>query len=83
MVFTVAACPLDEKGRDVAAGDDRRQTQQVMANLSEALAASGAVLTVLKTTVCVAPTNRSDLLAAWDIVHAPSASATRRARCSA
>jgi enamine deaminase RidA (YjgF/YER057c/UK114 family) len=42
-----------------------------MANLGEALAAAGAVLTdVLKTTVYVASADRSDLVAAWDVVRA-------------
>jgi len=71
LVFTAGACPLDENEALVGAGDVRRQAQQVMANLSEALAAAGATLTnVLKTTVYVASADRSDLLAAWDVVHA-------------
>ena len=40
-----------------------------MENLSEALAGAGARLgDVVKTTVYVATTQRSDLLAAWDVV---------------
>ena len=71
LVFTAGACPLDENEALVGAGDVRRQAQQVMANLGEALAAAGAALTdVLKTTVYVASADRSDLLAAWDVVHA-------------
>ena len=55
----------------VGAGDVARQAQQVMANLTEALAAAGAALTdVLKTTVYVASGDRRDLLAAWDVVRA-------------
>ena len=55
----------------VGAGDVARQAQQVMANLTEALAAAGATLTdVLKTTVYVASGDRCDLLAAWDVVRA-------------
>jgi enamine deaminase RidA (YjgF/YER057c/UK114 family) len=43
----------------------------VVANLTEALAAAGARLAdVLKTTVYVASSNRSDLVAAWDVVRA-------------
>jgi enamine deaminase RidA (YjgF/YER057c/UK114 family) len=53
--FTVGACPLDENEAVVGVGDVRRQTQQVMANLTEALAAAGATLTdVLNTTVYIA-----------------------------
>ena len=71
LVFTAGACPLDENEAVVGAGDVRRQAQQVMANLSEALAAAGATLTdVLKTTVYAASADRGDLLAAWDAVRA-------------
>jgi enamine deaminase RidA (YjgF/YER057c/UK114 family) len=71
LVFTAGACPLDENEALIGAGDIRRQARQVMANLSEALAAAGAALTdVLKTTVYVASDDHSDLLAAWDVVHA-------------
>jgi enamine deaminase RidA (YjgF/YER057c/UK114 family) len=71
LVFTAGACPLDGNEAVVGAGDVRRQAQQVMTNLSEALAAAGAALTdVLKTTVYVASADRSDLVAAWDVVHA-------------
>jgi len=71
LVFTAGACPLDENEAVVGVGDVRRQAEQVMANLSEALAAAGAALTdVLKTTVYVASGDQSDLVAAWDVVHA-------------
>jgi enamine deaminase RidA (YjgF/YER057c/UK114 family) len=71
LVFTAGACPLDENEAVVGVGDVRRQAEQVMANLSEALAAAGAALTdVLKTTVYVASGDHSDLVAAWDVVHA-------------
>ena len=71
LVFTAGACPLDENEMVVGAGDVARQTQQVMANLTEALAAAGAALTdVLKTTVYVASGDRCDLLAAWDVFRA-------------
>jgi enamine deaminase RidA (YjgF/YER057c/UK114 family) len=69
--FTAGACPLDENETLIGAGDIRSQAQQVMANLSEALAAAGAALTdVLKTTVYVALAGHGDLLAAGDVVHA-------------
>jgi enamine deaminase RidA (YjgF/YER057c/UK114 family) len=71
MVFTAGACPLDADGATVAVGDVAGQARQVMANLVEALAGAGAELTdVLKTTVFVATTDRSDLVAAWDVVRA-------------
>jgi enamine deaminase RidA (YjgF/YER057c/UK114 family) len=71
LVFTAGACPLDQNEAVVGAGDVRRQAQQVMANLTEALAAAGAALTdVLKTTVYVASGDRRDLLTVWDVVRA-------------
>jgi enamine deaminase RidA (YjgF/YER057c/UK114 family) len=71
LVFTAGACPLDENEVIVGAGDVRLQAQQVIANLAEALTAAGASLAeVLKTTVYVASSDRSDLMAAWDVVEA-------------
>jgi enamine deaminase RidA (YjgF/YER057c/UK114 family) len=71
MVFTAGACPLDADGTTVAVGDVAGQARQVMANLEVALEAAGAGLSdVLKTTVYVATTQRSDLTAAWDVVRA-------------
>src|SRR3954470_472981 len=62
MVFTAGACPLDEDGATVAAGDVAGQARQVMANLVTALEAAGAGLSdVLKTTVYVATADRADL----------------------
>ena len=69
-MFTAGACPLDEQGAVVAAGDVAGQAEQVMANLRIALAAAGAQLTdVVKTTVYVATAQRQDLVAAWEVVH--------------
>ena len=69
-VFTAGACPLDEEGAVVAAGDVAGQAEQVMANLRSALAAAGAQLTdVVKTTVYVATAQRQDLVTAWEVVH--------------
>ncbi|MFC4015023.1 RidA family protein [Nonomuraea purpurea] len=70
-VFTAGACPLDAEGRTVAVGDYAGQAEQVMRNLATALEAAGASLTdVVKTTVYVASSNQSDLVAAWDVVRA-------------
>lgn len=69
MVFTAGACPLDADGATVAVGDVAGQARQVVENLVAALEAAGAGLDdVLKTTVYVATTERSDLLAAWQVV---------------
>jgi enamine deaminase RidA (YjgF/YER057c/UK114 family) len=71
LVFTAGACPLDENGLIVGAGDVRLQAGQAVANLAEALAAAGTGLAdVLKTTVYVASGERADLVAAWEIVRA-------------
>ena len=69
-VFTAGACPLDKPGWTVAAGDVVAQTEQAMGNLRHALRAAGADIDdVVKTTVYVASSKRSDLVAAWQVVH--------------
>ncbi|PJJ62030.1 RidA family protein [Compostimonas suwonensis] len=69
LVVTAGACPLDADGAIVAPGDVRAQTQQVMANLVVSLAEAGASLTdVVKTTVYVASSDRSELGLAWEVV---------------
>jgi len=71
MVFTAGACPVDADGVPVAVGDVAGQARQVMDNLVLALEGAGAELgDVLKTTVYVATTDRSELMAAWDVVRA-------------
>ena len=69
MTFTAGACPLDADGATVAVGDVAAQARQVMTNLVTALEGAGSGLgDVLKTTVYVATTDRSDLVAAWEVV---------------
>lgn len=69
LVLTAGACPLDAEGRTVAVGDVAGQARQVVTNLVEALAAAGCRLTdVLRTTVYVASSERSDLGLAWEVV---------------
>jgi enamine deaminase RidA (YjgF/YER057c/UK114 family) len=71
LIFTAGACPLDEDGATVGAGDVRAQARHCVVNLEAALAAAGAGLgDVLKTTVYVASTERADLVAAWEQVRA-------------
>jgi enamine deaminase RidA (YjgF/YER057c/UK114 family) len=71
LIFTAGACPLDDKGEVVGVGDVRAQASLALANLTTALAESGATLAdVLKTTVFVASAERADLVAAWDVVRA-------------
>lgn len=70
-VWTAGACPLDAHGAVVAPGDVAAQARQVMANLVTALGAAGATLAdVARSTVYVASADRSDLVAAWDVVRA-------------
>ncbi|MGJ7442961.1 Rid family hydrolase [Aquipuribacter sp. MA13-6] len=69
LVLTAGACPLDENGVVVAAGDVTAQTHQVMANLRTALRDAGSDLQhVARTTVYVASADPADLVAAWDVV---------------
>jgi enamine deaminase RidA (YjgF/YER057c/UK114 family) len=71
LIFTAGACPLDDRGEVVGAGDVRAQASLAVANLATALAESGATFAdVLKTTVFVASAERADLVAAWDVVSA-------------
>jgi enamine deaminase RidA (YjgF/YER057c/UK114 family) len=70
-VFTAGACPLDSEGNTVALGDVAGQARQAMANLIVTLQAAGTELTdVVKTTVYVASSQRSDLVSAWNVVRA-------------
>jgi len=69
LVFTAGACPLDGSGSTVGAGDVVAQAEQAVANLRRALHSAGARLDdVVKTTVYVASSERSDLVAAWGVV---------------
>jgi len=69
LVFTAGACPLDTGGLVVAPGDVGLQARQAVANLAEALRAAGSGLSdVLKTTIYVASADRSDLVAAWEVI---------------
>lgn len=71
LVFTAGACPLDDAGAVVAVGDVAGQAAVVMDNLVVALEAAGCGLDdVVKSTVYVASSDRSDLVAAWQVVRA-------------
>jgi enamine deaminase RidA (YjgF/YER057c/UK114 family) len=70
LVFTAGACPLDAAGFTVAPGDVMAQAEAAMANLRTALDSAGARLEdVVKITVYVASSERSDLVNAWSVVH--------------
>ena len=69
LVFTAGACPLDADGNVVAPGDLEAQTRRTLENLASVLAEAGSGLEqVLKTTVYVAGSDRSDLLRVWSVV---------------
>lgn len=71
LLFLAGSCPLDADGATVSPGDHAAQAARCVTNLREALTAAGAELTdVISTRVLVASTSRSDLVAAWDVVHA-------------
>jgi 2-iminobutanoate/2-iminopropanoate deaminase len=58
LVFTSGQIPLDPKTMQVVGAGIREQTEQVLSNLREVLAASGATLqNVVKTTVYLADMN--------------------------
>jgi enamine deaminase RidA (YjgF/YER057c/UK114 family) len=70
-VYAAGACPLDDAGNVVAPGDVAVQADRVMRNLREALLAAECSLhDVLKTTVYVASSDRTDLVSAWTVVRA-------------
>ncbi len=67
LVFTAGACPLDEEGRIVAAGDIAGQTRRSIENLRVALQDAGCAPSgIVKTTLFVASSARDDLLEAWN-----------------
>jgi enamine deaminase RidA (YjgF/YER057c/UK114 family) len=71
LVFTAGACPLDGDGAVVAPGDIAEQARVATENLLAALGEAGAdPAHVVKTTVYVASSERSDLVAAWDVIAA-------------
>jgi enamine deaminase RidA (YjgF/YER057c/UK114 family) len=70
-VWTAGGVPLDSDGVLVGPGDLTAQTEQVLANLAVALTEAGAAPeNVVRTTVYVATTERSDLGVVWQAVQA-------------
>lgn len=71
LIFLAGACPLDDDGDVVSPGDYPAQAARCVETLKTALSASGAELAdVISTRVLVASASRSDLVAAWDVIHA-------------
>jgi enamine deaminase RidA (YjgF/YER057c/UK114 family) len=71
LVFTAGACPIDQNGMVVEPGDYMKQAEVTLANLRTALRAAGVALSdVVKSTVYVASSEQSDLVAVWNVVRA-------------
>jgi enamine deaminase RidA (YjgF/YER057c/UK114 family) len=71
LVFAAGACPLDGEGNVVAPGDLGAQTTAAVDNLVTALADAGVrVDAIVKTTIYVVATDRSELVRVWDVVSA-------------
>ena len=70
-LFLAGACPLNDDGSTAHPGDIPAQARRCVETLSVALDATQATLTdVISTRVLVASSDRADLVAAWDVVHA-------------
>jgi enamine deaminase RidA (YjgF/YER057c/UK114 family) len=69
LIFLAGACPLNEDGATVAAGDYAGQAAMAFENMRIALADAGAsVEDVLSTRVLVASSRQEDLVAAWEVI---------------
>src|SRR5262245_19913350 len=69
MVYAAGACPIDAEGKVVAPGDLEGQARAALDNLACVLAGAGSGLDqVLKTTVYVATSDRSELARVWKVV---------------
>jgi enamine deaminase RidA (YjgF/YER057c/UK114 family) len=68
LVFTAGACPLDTSGNVVEPNDLEAQTERAVDNLLTALQAAGSGAEhIVKTTIFVAATGRTDLVRAWNV----------------
>lgn len=71
LIFLAGACPLNDDGTTAAPGDYAGQAARCIETLTTALDVAGASLAdVISTRVLVASSSQSDLVAAWDVVHA-------------
>jgi enamine deaminase RidA (YjgF/YER057c/UK114 family) len=69
VLFTAGACPLDADGRVVGAGDAEAQARQTLDNLVTTLDEARSNLgRVVKTTVYVATSDRTELVRVWSII---------------
>ena len=66
-VFAAGACPIDEGGSVVSAGDLEAQSALALGNLREAFEQNGAGLgDIVKATIYVVARERADLVRAWN-----------------
>ncbi|MFB0840469.1 MULTISPECIES: RidA family protein [unclassified Arthrobacter] len=71
LIFLAGACLLNTDGTTAAPGDYAGQAAKAIENMRLALEAAGAGLEdVISTRVLVASSDRTDLLAAWEVVRA-------------
>jgi enamine deaminase RidA (YjgF/YER057c/UK114 family) len=71
MVFLAGQCPLDESGELAGPGDLRAQVDQVVRNISVALASAGATPEdVVRTVIYVVSADRADLGLVWTALRA-------------
>jgi len=68
-VFAAGACPIDEEGSVVNAGDLEAQSRLAIDNLREAFEQNGADLgDIVKATIYVVASERADLVRAWNVI---------------
>ena len=68
-VFAAGACPIDEQGGVVNAGDLEAQSALAIDNLREAFEQHGADLgDMVKATIYVVARERADLVRAWNVM---------------
>lgn len=71
LIFLAGACPLNDDGTTASPGDYAAQAARCIETLHGALEVAGASLSdVISTRVLVASSSQSDLVTAWDVVHA-------------
>ena len=69
LIFLAGACPLNSDGSTAGHGNYVAQANKTVENLCVALEEAGASIEdVISTRVLVASTERSDLVAVWDVV---------------
>lgn len=70
-IFVAGACPLDRQGEVRFPGDVEAQAGLCLDDLRTAVAEAGATLgDLIYTRVIVATADQSELVRAWDVVHA-------------